>query len=85
MIVCDELNMGDAIDAMDNVDSVTNVIVIGKADTEIKECIGISDLLDDDGKSAPRGKPNIDWENTTVYLPFTSTSSGSKGIGNVMG
>ena len=74
--------MGDAIDALDNVDSVKNIIVIGKADPEVKEAISVCDLVEDDGKSAPR-KPDIDWERTTVYLPFTSTTSGSRGIGKI--
>jgi acyl-CoA synthetase (AMP-forming)/AMP-acid ligase II len=39
----------------------------------------IADLLEDDGKSAPK-RLDIDWERQTVYLPFTSTSSGSKGV-----
>ena len=38
-----------------------------------------SDLLDDDGKSAPK-KININWEKDVIYLPFTSTSGGSMGI-----
>ena len=77
VIVCDELNIGDAIDALDNVETLTNVIVIGKPESEVKSCIAIGDLLEDDGKSAPK-RLDTDWEKQTVYLPFTSTSSGSK-------
>ena len=35
--------------------------------------------LEDDGKSAPK-KLDTDWDKQTIFLPFTSTSSGSKGI-----
>jgi hypothetical protein len=39
--------------------------------------------LEDDGKSPPPKVPeNMDWDKTTIYLPFTSSSSegGAKGI-----
>ena len=42
-----------------------------------------SDLLEDDGKCPPPKVPDgLQWERTTVYLPFTSSSSesGAKGV-----
>ena len=51
VIVCDELNIGDAMDAMDVVESLKNIIVIGKPEVEVKSCVAIGDLLEDDGKS----------------------------------
>ena len=83
MIVCDELNISDAIDALDTIEHLKTVIVIGKPEVpEVKSCIALGDLLEDDGKSAPP-KLRFDadlMEKQTVYLPFTSTSSGCKGI-----
>ena len=38
-----------------------------------------SDLLADDGKTAPQ-KVALNWEKDVIYLPFTSTSGGSRGI-----
>ncbi len=39
-----------------------------------------SDLTSDDGKSPPK-KPSLDPEMDTIYMPFTSSSSGeAKGI-----
>ena len=86
MIVCDELNIGDAIDALDNIDSLKTIIVIGKPEVpEVKSCIALGDLLEDDGNATPpKLRLDTDWEKQTVYLPFTSTSSGSKGIGNLL-
>ena len=79
VIVCDELNVGDAIDTMEAVDSLKNVIVIGKPEMEVKDCIAIGDLLEDDGKSAPKTqKPDADWEKQTIFLPFSSTAGSSK-------
>ena len=82
MIVCDELNIGDAIDALDNIDSLKTIIVIGKPEVaEVKSCIALGDLLEDDGNATPpKLRLDTDWEKQTVYLPFTSTSSGGKGI-----
>ena len=86
MIVCDELNIGDAIDALDNIDTLKTIIVIGKPEVaEVKSCIALGDLLEDDGNATPpKLRLDTDWEKQTVYLPFTSTSSGSKGIGNLL-
>ena len=75
--MCDELNISDAIDALDSIETLKNVIVIGKPESEVKSCIPIGDLLEDDGKNSPK-RLDTDWEKQTVYLPFTSTSSGSK-------
>jgi len=51
---------------------------------EVKSCIALRDLLEDDGNATPpKLRLDTDWEKQTVYLPFTSTSSGSKGIGNL--
>ncbi len=39
-----------------------------------------SDLTSDDGKSPPK-KPSLDLEHDTIYMPFTSSSSGeAKGV-----
>ena len=45
--------------------------------------MNFSDLLEDDGKCPPPKVPDrLQWEKTTVYLPFTSSSSesGAKGV-----
>jgi len=84
IIVCDELNIGDAVDAMEAIESLKNVIVIGKPEMEMKDCIAIGDLLEDDGKSAPK-KSDADWEKQTIFLPFTSTSGSTDGSGSSRG
>ena len=79
VIVCDELNMSDAVEALDSVQSLKTIIVIGQPELNVKQCIAVGDLLQDDGKSRPR-KLDTDWEKETIFLPFSSTSSGSRGI-----
>ena len=67
---------------MEAVESLKNVIVIGKPEMEIKDCVSIGDLLADDGKSAPK-KLDVDWEKQTIFLPFTSTSGSTDGSGTL--
>ena len=70
------------MEALEAIDSLKNVIVIGKPEVEFKDCIAIGNLLEDDGKSAPK-KSDADWEKQTIFLPFSSTSGNScssKGI-----
>ena len=67
---------------MEAVESLKNVIVIGKPEVEMKDCIAIGDLLEDDGTSAPK-KLDADWEKQTIFLPFTSTSGSTDGSGRI--
>lgn len=75
------MNVADAIEALESVESLKTVVVIGSAPDQdlVKHCMQVGDLLEDDGKSAPK-RLDADWERQTIYLPFSSTSSGSKGI-----
>lgn len=71
------------MEALDQVESLKTVLIIGKAEKESKDCcIALSTLLEDGDAaiSKPVKKVEIDWEKDTIYLPFTSTTSGSKGI-----
>jgi len=79
ILVCDELNIADAIAAMEQVESLVDIVVIGQPEEGVEHCKAIGDLLEDDGKAAPK-KIDADWDKQTIFLPFTSTSSGSKGI-----
>ena len=64
---------------LENVESLKNVIVIGQPEQGLKNCIAIGDLLENDGKSAPR-KVETDWDKQTIFILFTSTTNGSRGI-----
>eukprot|EP00094_Tigriopus_californicus_P002372 TCALIF_02290-PA protein Name:"Similar to 4cl2 Probable 4-coumarate--CoA ligase 2 (Dictyostelium discoideum)" AED:0.08 eAED:0.08 QI:10/0.81/0.83/0.91/0.90/0.83/12/272/929 len=79
IVVCDDFNYEDILDVVDGNELIKHVIVIG-SEGKAQGCIPVNDLFEDDEKTPP---PRLDLslDNDTVYLPFTSASSGySAGI-----
>jgi len=84
VLVCDDFNFEDALGILrgNSVAGLKHLIVVG-SEGKSQGCIPASDLLEDDGKCPPPKVPDrLQWEKTTVYLPFTSSSSesGAKGV-----
>ena len=44
IIVCDELNINDAVEALQNVSNLENIVVIGTK-PRLENCVAIGDLL----------------------------------------
>ncbi|XP_040580808.1 probable 4-coumarate--CoA ligase 1 isoform X2 [Lepeophtheirus salmonis] len=79
ILVCDDFNYVDGLDFLENTNMIEKLIIIGNECTAQDKVILMTDLLNDDGKKVPQ-KVIFDWAKDVIYMPFTSTSSGAKGI-----
>ena len=82
ILVCDDFNVDDAVNILENTDIIQHVVVVGK-EGKGRGCIPVQDLMEDDGKSQPKKPLGINLETDAVYMPFSS-SSNEKGAMGVM-